>query len=49
MKIKIHTNLGTKAIKKKRGIAKRPQKPKTPSGEKKHFSHFSPKQTQQWR
>ena len=42
MKIKIHTNLGAKAILKKKRIAKRPQKPKTPSGEKKHFSHFSP-------
>lgn len=51
MKIKIHTNLGTKTIlkKKKRNSNKATKTENSIRRKEAFFSHFSPKQTQQWR
>lgn len=50
MKIKIHTNLGTKTIlKKKRNSNKDTKTENSIRRKEAFFSHFSPKQTQQWR
>ena len=49
MKIKIHTNLGAKAILKKKKNSKKATKTENSIRRKEAFLTFLPKQTQQWR